>query len=199
MSTSHFLSDHGSPDQDFAKVANATLPSTHISATEDLLSSPLAAQFPSLRAHFRPIFLLESSCPPIPFHPRSARPTFTTEEAERLLTSFQSNVNFWYPTVSKTALQFLFEKAQNGFVDNTSEDCAALLVLALGAASELITLIYSDDEHSDFESRRHQSELMAMASVCFDEAMKLLSIAYMEVSTIATQCVFLAAYVICPC
>jgi hypothetical protein len=104
-------------------------------------------------------------------------------------------VNFWYPTVSKTTLQFLFEKAQNGFVDNTSEDCAALLVLALGAASELLTLIYSNDEHSDFESRRHQSELMAMASVCFDEAMKLVSIAYMEVSTIATQCVFLAAYV----
>jgi hypothetical protein len=184
-----------SPDNDFAKVANATIPSTHISATEDLLNSSVAAPFPSLRAQFRPIFQLESSCPPIPFQPRSIRPVFTIEEAERLLTSFQLNVNFWYPTVSKATLQILFEKMQNGFIGNSCEDCAALLVLALGAASELIKLVHSSVEPRGFESRQHQSELMTMATVCFDEAMKLLSVAYMEISTISTQCVFLAAFV----
>jgi hypothetical protein len=111
-----------------------------------------------------------------------------------LLTSFQRNVNFWYPTVSKVTLQVLFEKARNGFVGNSCEDCAALLVLALGAASEFIQLVHSDTESLGFESRQQQSELMAMASVCFDEAMKLLTVAYMEISTISTQCLFLAAY-----
>jgi hypothetical protein len=131
----------------------------------------------------------------MPFQPRSIRPVFTTEEAERLLTSFQLNVNFWYPTVSKTTLQILFDKMQNGFNGNSCEDCAALLVLALGAASELIKLVHSSVEPRGFESRQHQNELMTMATVCFDEAMKLLSVAYMEVSTISTQCVFLAAFV----
>lgn len=78
-------------------------------------------------------------------------------------------------------------------MENTCEDCAALLVMALGAASELIQVAYSQSEPRGFESRQQQSELMTMASVCFDEAMKLLTVAYMEVSTISTQCVFLAA------
>ncbi|KAE8444683.1 hypothetical protein EG329_014340 [Mollisiaceae sp. DMI_Dod_QoI] len=91
------FSDPSSPNhRDFAKVANATIPSTHISATQDLLSGSFAAPFPSLRAQFRPIFLLESASPPIHMQPRSIRPVFTTDEAERLLTSFQRNVNFWY-------------------------------------------------------------------------------------------------------
>jgi len=192
--TSPRFSDPSSPDNsDFAKVANATIPSTHISATEDLLISPIAAPYPSLRAQFRPIFLLESRCPAIPFQPRSIRPVFTTSEAERLLNSFQRNVNFWYPTVSKATLQNLFERVRNGFVENTCEDCAALLVMALGAASELVQLVHSSTKSHGFESRQHQSELMTMASVCYDEAMKLLNVAYMEISTISTQCVFLAA------
>jgi hypothetical protein len=111
------------------------------------------------------------------------------------------NVNFWYPTVSKATLQILFEKMQNGFTGNSCEDCAALLVLALGAASELIKVVHSSGERRNFESRQHQSELMAMAAVCFDEAMKLLTVAHMEISTISTQCVFLAAFVkpLLPC
>lgn len=78
-------------------------------------------------------------------------------------------------------------------MENTCEDCAALLVMALGAASELIYVVYSQTGSPGFESRQQQSELLTMASVCFDEAMKLLTVAYVEVSTIATQCVFLAA------
>ncbi|KUJ11143.1 putative C6 transcription factor [Mollisia scopiformis] len=188
------FSDPSSPDhQDFAKVANATISSTHISATQDLLSGSFAAPFPSLRAQFHPIFLLESKCPPMPVQPRSIRPVFTTDEAERLLTSFQRNVNFWYPTVSKATLQVLFEKVRNGFMGNTCEDCAALLVMALGAASELIHVVFSQTESRGFQSRQQQSELMTIANVCFDEALKLLTVAYMDVSTIATQCVFLAA------
>jgi hypothetical protein len=171
------------------------MPSTHISATQDLLSGSFAAPFPSLRAQFHPIFLLESQCPPILLQPRSIRPVFTTDEAERLLASYLRNVNFWYPTVSKATLQILFEKVRNGFMENTCEDCAALLVMALGAASELIHVVYSQTGSLGFESRQQQSELLTMASVCFDEAMKLLTVAYMEVSTIATQCVFLAAFV----
>lgn len=93
-------------------------------------------------------------------------------------------------------MQILFEKIQNGFTGNSCKDCAALLVLALGAASEFIKLVHSSVEPRGFESRQHQSELMTMATVCFDEAMKFLGVAYMEISTIATQCVFLAAFVI---
>lgn len=68
--------------------------------------------------------------------------------------------------------------------------------MALGAASELIQLVHSSSKSHGFESRQQQSELMTMASVCFDEAMKLLNVAYMEISTISTQCVFLAASVV---
>jgi hypothetical protein len=67
--------------------------------------------------------------------------------------------------------------------------------MALGAASELIHLVHSDNKGGGFETRQHQSELMAMASVCFDEAMKILIVASMELSTLSTQCVFLAASV----
>ncbi|KAL2070835.1 hypothetical protein VTL71DRAFT_13861 [Oculimacula yallundae] len=192
------FSDPSSPESnDFAKVANATIPSTHISATENLLSSNIAAPYTSLGAQFRPIFQLESRSPALPFQPRSIRPVFTVSEAESLLTSFQTNVNFWYPTMSRPTLQNLFERVRNGFVENTCEDCAALLVMALGAASELVNLVHGsidgEGKNQGFEGRQQQSELMTMASVCFDEAMKLLNVAYMEVSTIATQCVFLAA------
>jgi hypothetical protein len=149
------FSGSSSPDHDFAKVANATL-SAHTSATEDLLSSPYAIPFPSLRSYFQPIFQLESNSSAIAFSPRSIRPCFTLDEAERLLASFQGNVNFWYPIVSKTTLQNLFEKVRNGFVGNTCEDCAALLVMALGAASELIHLVHSNTDNNGFETRRHQ-------------------------------------------
>lgn len=194
--TSPRFSDPSSPgNNDFAKVANATIPSTHISATEDLLSSDFAAPYPSLRAQFRPIFLLESRCPAIPLQPRSVRPVFTVDEAERLLNSFQKNVNFWYPVISKSTLQNLFGRVRNGFVEHSCEDCVALLVMALGAASELVQLVHSSTQSPGFESRQQQSELLSMASVCFEEAMKLLNLAYMEISTISTQCVFLAAYV----
>lgn len=97
--------------------------------------------------------------------------------------------------MSKSTLQNLFERVRNGFVANTCEDCAALLVMALGAASELVQLVHASAKSHGFESRQQQSELMTMASVCFDEAMKLLNVAYMEISTISTQCVFLAASV----
>jgi hypothetical protein len=178
ISTPRYFSDTSSPKDDFAKVANATIPSTHTSATEDLLSSSIAAPFPSLRAQFQPIFLLESNASPFLRQSRSIRPVFTSQEAERLLESFQSNVNFWYPIVARATLNILFAKVQNGFISNTCEDCAALLVMTLGAASELLNLIHSSGQPQGFESRQKQGELMAMA-----------------ISTIATQCIFLAAFV----
>ncbi|KAF4627492.1 hypothetical protein G7Y89_g10663 [Cudoniella acicularis] len=187
-----FLSESTTSDQDLDKVANASLPN-HISATEDLLSSPLAEPFPSLIEQFKSIFQLESKRPSMSFQYRFTKPVFTPDEANRLISSFQATVNFWYPTVSKTNLEILFEKVQTGFHENSSEDCLALLVMALGAASELVKYASLDEDHRNFESRQQQSELSTMAHVCFDEAIKLLPVAYMEVSTTSAQCVFLAA------
>lgn len=65
--------------------------------------------------------------------------------------------------------------------------------MALGAASELVEFVKGDNKRNGFESRQLQNELATMATVCFDEAMKLLTVASMELSTVATQCVFLAA------
>ncbi|CAG8971420.1 hypothetical protein HYALB_00002002 [Hymenoscyphus albidus] len=181
-------------DQDFERVANASLPS-HVSATEDLLSSTLAQPFPSLIEQFRPIFLLESKRTPLPFQNRFTRsPVFTPEEANRLIASFQATVNFWYPCVSKATLDVLFDRVQSGFTEGSCEDCLALLVLALGAASELVVECANvEDEYRSFEVRQVQNELSNMANVCFDEANKLLVVACMEVSTISAQCVFLAS------
>jgi hypothetical protein len=120
---------------------------------------------------------------------------FTPHEANRLIASFQSSINFWYPVISKATLDILFDRIQNGFSNNSCEDCLALLVLALGAASELVKFANSEATYQTFDSRQQQSELSTMASVCFDEASKLLAVAYMEVSTISAQCVFLSAFV----
>lgn len=88
----------------------------------------------------------------------------------------------------------LFDRVQNGFTENSCEDCLALLVLALGAASELVVKhANSEDDYRSFDSRQQQNELSNMANVCFDEASKLLVVAYTEVSTISAQCVFLAS------
>ncbi|KAH8646572.1 putative C6 transcription factor [Tricladium varicosporioides] len=187
-----FLSESVTSDQELDKVANASLPS-HVSATEDLLSSPLAQPFPSLIEQFKPIFHLESHRPPMSFSYRFTRPVFTPEEASRLIASFQANVNFWYPVISKITLETVYEKVTTGFNDPTCEDCLALLVMALGAASELVKYASLDEDRRNFESRQQQSELGTMANVCFDEAVKLLPVAYMEVSTTSAQCVFLAA------
>jgi hypothetical protein len=73
-----------------------------------------------------------------------------------------------------------------------------LIVMALGAAAELVkysSMDALDDERTSFDTRQQQSELSTMASVCFDEALKLLGIAYMEVSTVSAQCIFLAGYI----
>jgi hypothetical protein len=121
---------------------------------------------------------------------------FTPNEANRLIASFQSTINFWYPVISKATLDVLFDRIQNGFSNNSCEDCLALLVLALGAASELVKYTNSDESYRSFDSRQQQSELSNMASVCFDEASKLLVVAYMEVSTTSAQCVFLSAFVL---
>ncbi|EPE25849.1 Zn2/Cys6 DNA-binding protein [Glarea lozoyensis ATCC 20868] len=192
-SPGRLISEPTPSDRDFDRVANASLPS-HVSATEDLLSSTLAQPFPSLIEQFRPIFLLESRRPPLPFQSRFTRsPVFTPNEANRLIASFQSTLNFWYPVISKANLDVLFDRIQNGFSNNSCEDCLALLVLALGAASELVKYTNSDETYRSFDSRQQQSELSNMASVCFDEASKLLAVAYMEVSTTSAQCVFLSA------
>ncbi|KAG9236460.1 putative C6 transcription factor [Amylocarpus encephaloides] len=187
------ISETTPSDRDFDRVANASLPS-HVSATEDLLSSVLAQPFPSLLEQFRPIFLLESKRQSLPFQGCFTRsPSFTREETSRLLASYQATMNFCYPVLCKATLDTVFDRVQSGFSNNSCEDCLALLVLALGAASELVKYTSSEDDYRSFDSRQQQRELSTMATVCFDEALKLLSVAYMEVSTISAQCVFLSA------
>ena len=118
-------------------VENATISSLHTSTTESILAWPHIDAFPSLRLQQgSSIFDLEHSRPPITCRRNTAHPYTTTSEVVRVIHQFQESVNFFYPFVAKTQLDSLPTLLATGELDDSTQSCLVLLVMALGCTAE---------------------------------------------------------------
>lgn len=181
-----------SPTSASPNIHNAVLASLHTSTTESVLEWAHFDSFPSLRQNYVSIFHLEQSREPILERKTAIYLCVSLEELDSIIQSFQSTVNFWYPTMSKANIEasrllITLDEA----IDSTSS-CLAFLVMALGCASQSISGLFESQNPgqgtSDYRRGRRN-----MADMYFDGAMKKLHLAHMEVSSTATQCLIFTA------
>lgn len=162
----------------------ATIPASHTSATEEVLSWAIFSPFPTLRAtEYHPVFQLEHTRPPLAIRQNVVYPFVAEFESQVLADAFQRNVNFWYPTMSLWTVGRLWQKIRHNDYDCSLESCAALLVMALGSACELIESIKSQQEGANAYPKN-------AGLLYLDAAMKLLPVATTENSALAVQCLF---------
>lgn len=173
-------------------VHNAILSSMHTSTTESVLEWPHFDMFPSLRANYTSIFVLEQSRPPLTDRPSIVTPYLGVEEVRQIIQSFQSSVNFFYPTMSKLKLESLQILISTGNLDSSVESCLALLIMALGCASQSVRLLFDAYETSK-ETLDYRQSRRALAEMYFDGVLKRLHVAHLELTTEATQCLFFTA------
>lgn len=180
-----------------ASLENAVLDSMHTSTTESVLQWPHFDVFPSLRNGYVSIFELEQSRPPVKMRPTSIMyPFVSNEEMDATLEAFQNNVNFWYPTMSRHQLDKvrLVVKCFSAGVaeDHTVESCLAHLTMALGCASQTVAGLISKAPLAD-EDLKRRAQRREMGDLYFDHALRRLHVAHMDVSSVATQCLFFTA------
>lgn len=180
-----------------ASLENAVLDSMHTSTTESVLQWPHFDVFPSLRNGYVSFFELEQSRPPIEMRPTSIiYPFVSDEEIYKTLESFQNNVNFWYPTMSRHQLDKIrvMVKCSNAGVaeDHSVESCLAHLTIALGYASQTVAGLIFGTPLAD-EDLKRRARRREMGDLYFDYALRKLHVAHMDVSSVATQCLFFTA------
>ncbi|KAH6700568.1 hypothetical protein BKA61DRAFT_636606 [Leptodontidium sp. MPI-SDFR-AT-0119] len=180
------------PANDDNGVHNAILSSLHTSTTESILEWPHFDHFPSLRRTYKPIFNLEQSRPPLSTRPSEVTPYLGVEEVRQIIQSFQSSVNFFYPTMAKEKLGAIQNRIISGVLDQSVESCLALLVMALGCASQSVSLLFNNPSLSQGD-RVYQQSRRSLAEMFFDGVLKRLHVAHLEVSQEATQCLFFIA------
>lgn len=117
-------------------------------------------------------------------------PYMSPDDLNNIIESFKRNVNFWYPTMSIAKIHELGLMVRRGDVGNSTASTLALLVLSLGCASQHIETYYSTEFPSEGESQDERSR-KSMADTYFDGVLKNIHVAHMEVSSAATQCLFL--------
>ncbi|OJJ46030.1 hypothetical protein ASPZODRAFT_132999 [Penicilliopsis zonata CBS 506.65] len=176
-------------------ISNATLSAFHASTTESILAWPHFDDFVALRqAHSFSVFHLESTRAP-PGRPSSAvpmHPFATKYEVDRLVHSFEQTVNFWYPTMSSAMTRDLASRVLVGSLDESMTSCLALLVMALGCASELVCSYAGHEAPAadELESRRQRR---LMGELYFDCAFRKIYLAQAECTAEAVQCLFFTA------
>lgn len=186
------IDEHQSPATSEQNIQNAVLSPFHTSTTESVLHWPHFDVFPSLRQNYMSVFNIEQSRSPVPERPTAMFPYVGGDDLGQIILSFQYNVNFWYPTMSYAKINDLRLKVTEGNVGNDTPSCLALMVLALGCASQSVEKMYSGDEPSPTEMD-YQRSRRAMAEMYFDGVLKKIHIAHMEMSTAATQALFFVA------
>ncbi|KAM5369400.1 hypothetical protein ACJZ2D_009014 [Fusarium nematophilum] len=172
---------------------NAVLDSMHISTTESILQWPHFDIFPLLRNDSTSIFDLEQSRAPLTISSNPIYPYVDPEDMNLILTSFERNVNFWYPTMSQSQLHKIRATLENGVpAEDSVHCCLSLLTLALGCASQAIAdLRFSSTFEGSEKERRLRSR--KMGNVYFQLALKKIHVAHLEVNSESTQCLFFAA------
>lgn len=186
----------GESDANSASLDNAVLDSWHTSTTESVLQWPhFDTLFPSLRDEYMSSFELEKTRPSLKMRTRTAMyPYVTAEEVELVLEAFQHNVNFWYPTMSVGQLErtrgIIVEG--KGVDEDSTETCLALLTMALGCASLVVSGLWrgGDGDVDGEERRRRSAARRAMGNTYLESALKKLWVAHTDVSAEATHCLF---------
>ncbi|KAK4231088.1 lactose permease [Podospora fimiseda] len=161
---------------------NAVLDSWHTSTTESVLQWPHFDTFPSLRLEYSSSFFeLEKNRSSLKTRKTGMYPYVSSEEVNIILEGFSQKVNFWYPTVSVKQLERTREiiLGNGDEEEETVESCLALLIMALGCAS----LVVSSEE----KGKR------AIGDMYFDAALKRVYVAHMDVSAVGTHCFFFVA------
>ena len=174
---------------------NAVLESMHTATTEFILQWPQFDMLESLRRECVSVFRLEQSRMPLKISSAPVYPYVGLEEIDAILDSFQTNVNFWYPTMSLAQLEVVRELAQSGRItDEGPEACLALLTLALGCACQATkSSVGADQSQLNENDAKNRAATLKLGGIYFEVALKKLHIAQMIVSTPATQCLFFVA------
>ncbi|MBE3047741.1 hypothetical protein IMZ48_35575 [Candidatus Bathyarchaeota archaeon] len=167
----------------------------HISTTESILQWPHFDAFPSLRQDVKPIFAIEQSRQPMAIPPNPTYPHIDTETLSAILAAFESNVNFWYPTLSQSQLEKVRAVLEDGVPDDdTVQCCLTLLIMALGCVSRAVTNLraarkYNEDE----DEKQRRVRLARMGHDYFQLAMKKIHVVHLDVSSASTQCLLFTA------
>lgn len=190
--TASIVEDHRSPARSEQNIQNAVLSPFHTSTTESVLHWPHFDVFPSLRQNYVSVFNIEQSRSPVSERPTSMFPYVGSEDLRQIILSFQYNINFWYPTMSFAKINDLRLIVSEGNISNDTPSCLALMVLALGCASQSVEKMYDGDELDPMDID-YQRSRRSMAEMYFDGVLKKIHIAHMEMSTAATQALFFVA------
>ena len=177
------------PKDDGNGMHNAMLSSFHTSATESVLEWPQFDEFSSLRELYSPIFRLEQLRAPLVARHTEVTPYLSNEEIRQIIQSFQSSVNFIYPTMAKDKLDTIQLRAMSGNFDHSVESCLTLLVLALGCASQSVSILFHNPNLSQAD-KNYQQARRGLAEMFFDSVLKRIYLAHLHVTQEATQCLF---------
>ncbi len=96
--------------------------------------------------------------------------------------------------MSKEKLDDILGRISSGNLDDSVDSCLALLIMALGCASQAVGLLFKNTGLS-VEDLDYQQSQRRLAEVYFDGVLKRLHTAHLEISTEATQCLFFVALV----
>jgi hypothetical protein len=99
--------------------------------------------------------------------------------------------------MSKDKLDDIQSRISNGNLDDSIDSCLELLIMALGCASQAVSLLFNNPDPSA-EDLEYQQSQRRLAEVYFDGALKRLHAAHLEIFTEATQCLFFVALVSFP-
>lgn len=167
----------------------------HTSTTESVLQWPHFDQFPSLKADYIPIFHLEQSRHALVVASSPIYPYVTQEDVASILDSFQQNVNFWYPTLSQSQIKRISQSLSAGApTDDSIDSCLAMLVMALGCASQVTSRLNTETPLTS-EDRRNRQSRRTIGDIFFEGALKRLHVANLVVNSTSAQCLFFVAYV----
>jgi hypothetical protein len=176
-------------------VHNAVLSGLHTSTTESVLDWPHFDIFPSIRQNYIPIFQLEKSRSSLRTMTSTSVPYLRADEVQQVVEAFQSSINFFYPTMLKDKLLAVQHLVLSGNLDDSVSSCISLLVMALGCASQVVSLLFNAEALTP-ESLEYQLSQRRLAEIYFDGVLKRLYTTQLEISTESTQCLFFVASVL---
>lgn len=176
-------------------VHNAVLSGLHTSTTESVLDWPHFDIFPSIRQNYIPIFQLEKTRSSLRTMTSTSVPYLRADEVQQVVEAFQSSINFFYPTMLKDKLLAVQHLVLSGNLDDSVSSCISLLVMALGCASQVVSLLFNAEALTP-ESLEYQLSQRRLAEIYFDGVLKRLYTIQLEISTESTQCLFFVASVL---
>ncbi|PPJ52282.1 hypothetical protein CBER1_09561 [Cercospora berteroae] len=182
---------HGTRHRRNESLDNAVLSARHTSTTESVLAWPFFDVFPGLRTHYQQIFTIEQQRRRYPSRPAQPPPSLKPNEVSAAVQAFQATINFSYPTVTTNQLADVEHRVLEREIDDSIETRLALIVMALGCASQVVDGLANTGSTFSEDSQVQRSQVLA--HTYFELYLQGLSGVHLEVSTTATQCLFFTA------